>query len=52
MAGELKYSATHLAAQRNSTELVSLLLKHGADLELRNTEHLTPLALTTSYEVR
>lgn len=52
MAGELHYSAVHLAAQRNSTELISLLFQHGADLELRNAEHLPPLALTTSYEVR
>lgn len=52
MSGEMNYSAVHLAALANLAEVMPLLLARGADLELRNIEHLTPLSLTTSYEIR
>lgn len=48
----MSYNAVHLAALRNLPEVMSVLLQHGADLELRNVEHHTPLALTTNYEIR
>lgn len=51
-AGELKYTAVHYAALRNNESIMTLLLQYGADLEIRNIEHLPPLALTTSYSIR
>lgn len=41
--GEKKNTALHYAAQTNSVQIVGLLLRHGADRNLKNTENLTPL---------
>ncbi|KAJ8688166.1 hypothetical protein QAD02_023961 [Eretmocerus hayati] len=39
------YSALHLAACFGSLETIQLLLKHGADVHLQNSDGLTPLEL-------
>ena len=51
-SGNLQYTAVHLASYNNNINMMILLLKYGADLEIRNAEHLMPLALTTNYEIR
>lgn len=51
-SGNLEYTAVHLASYNNNINMMTLLLKYGADLEIRNAEHLMPLALTTNYEIR
>lgn len=51
-AGELSYTAVHYAALRNNDVIMTSLLEYGADVEIRNVEHLPPLALTTSYAIR
>ncbi len=50
--GDLQYTSAHLAAFNNNTEIMSLLMKYGADMEIRNSENLPPIALTSSYDIR
>lgn len=50
--GELKQSSLHLAAQFNQPAIVRELLHHGADVEVMDTLHRQPLALTSNYTTR
>lgn len=50
--GEYSRNALHLAAELNLPEVMLELLRFGGDVEIKDSLHLQPLALTSNYQVR
>ena len=48
---ELGYCAIHYACHKNNVEAVKVLLKHGANCNVRNKKGNTPLHYTNSLEI-
>ena len=50
--GDLHRNALHLAAQKDLPDVMTELLRFGGDVEIMDSLHLQPLALSSDYRVR
>ena len=51
-SGPLSVTSLHLASRQDTPHILHHLLARGGDVEVKDRHHLTPLEVTSSYQIR